>query len=210
MKATSFLMGAVLVVAFVFMVSPSMTGAASDNFIQGLSIQLGDFPTEVWVGKTFTMTVKVVNQSGQVIEGRLRTYAYTYTNVVAYPPPEFSNIVNVNEGGWSPNEMAISLDENENEKTYVLSLTVRPDLQLTPGSSGQIKLRARLRQIDNNVNISPHDTKFIVLLPKSGPEAIAGIKLGISATVAVGIVVSVAMLQQRAATTSRKRPRRKR
>ena len=198
MKATSFLMGAVLVVAFVFMVSPSMTGAASDNFIQGLSIQLGDFPTEVWVGKTFTMTVKVVNQSGQVIEGRLRTYVYTYTNVVAYPPPEFSNIVNVNEGGWFPNEMAISLDENENEN------------QLTPGSRGQIKLRARLRQIDNNVNISPPDTKFIVLLPKSGPEAIAGIKLGISATVAVGIVVSVAMLQQRAATTSRKRPRRKR
>lgn len=187
-----------------------MAYAARDNFIPGLSIQLGSFPIEVRIGETFAMTVRVVNQSGQAIEGRLRTYAYTYTNVAAYSLPEFSNIVNVNEGSWSPNEIIISLDENENEKTYALSLTVRSDLQLVPGSTGQVKLRARLRQIENNVNVAPPDTKFIVLLQKSSPEAIAGIKLGGGMAVAVGIVVSVAMLQRRAAPTPRKRSRRKR
>lgn len=183
---------------------------AIDNYVEGLSIHLEDYPTEVRVGETFSMRVKVVNQSGQAVKALLRTYLYSYTSEIAYPPADFSNIVLLNEGDWYPNEISVNLGENEN-KVFTFSLTVRSDVQLVPGSSGLAKLRTRIRRIENGatVNLAPPDNRYITLLPKAGPEGIVGMKFGVGAVVAAAIVISVATLQQRSTRDARKRARKR-
>ncbi|MDI6884385.1 MAG: hypothetical protein QMD00_04590 [Hadesarchaea archaeon] len=126
------------VLVLTFLPAPAQ---AADNYIEGLSIQLEDHPSKVRVGETFTMTVRVVNQSGQAIEALLRTYLYGYKSEVTYPRPDFGNIVLLNEGGWYPNELSINLGENEN-KTFTFSLRVRSDVQLVSDSGALAKLRS--------------------------------------------------------------------
>lgn len=189
---------------------PSPTRAA-DNYIEGLSIQLEDYPCEIQVGETFTMTVRVVNQSGQEIEGYLRTYLYGHTGVIAYPSADYRNTVLLNEN-WDTNGISINLGENEN-KLFTFSLTVRPDVQLV-GDSALVKLRARISRSENDIytSIAPSNNRYVTLLPKtllpeSSPEGIVVIKFGVGVAVAAAIVYSVVAIQKRNNKGARKRAR---
>ena len=82
-----------------FVLAASLGSAEEEQYIAGLSISLEGAPDHVYTGQTFTMSVRVVNQSGQAVTGRLRTYLYASIEEVQYPPPsEGFTYVPVNEG----------------------------------------------------------------------------------------------------------------
>jgi len=203
-------LAAQLALAIFMLMLLSSPARATENYIEGLSIQLEDYPNEIRVGETFTMTVRAVNQSGQQIDALLRTYLYGYQGEISYPQPDFRKIVLLNEGGWYPNEVPVNLAENEN-KTFALSLTIKSDIQLANGVSAPVKLRTRISRIENGtyVNIAPPDNHYITLLSEAGPEGIVGIKFGVGVAVAVTIVYSVAAIQNRNNMIARRRARMK-
>ncbi len=184
-----------MLAAFALALLPSPVLGES-TYIEGLSIQLEDYPCEVRVGETFTMTVKVVNQSEQQVDALLRTYLYSDTSLIVYPRATFGDIVLVSEGDWYTNEISVNVGPNENE-TYTLRLTVKSEIQLADEEGVWARLRARIRRVENDatINIAPPDNRDITLLPKPGPEGIFGIKLGVGLAVAAAIIYSVVAIQ---------------
>ncbi len=203
----SFLAAQLVLAIFMLMLLPGQVSAA-DNYIEGLSIQIEDYPDEVRVGETFTMTVRVVNESGQQADALLRTYLYGDMSVIAYPPPDFRTPVLLNENGWYPNETPVTLWGNENE-VFTLSLTVKSDIQLVNDSPGLVRVRARIRRIENDtsIDLAPPDNRVVTLRPKAGPEGIVGIKLGVGVAVAAAIVYSFVNIQKHNNRNTRKRTR---
>lgn len=198
-----------LVLAVFMLVLLSGPAHASNSYIEGLSIQLEDYPSKIRVGETFTMTVRVVNQSGQPMEGLLRTYLYGYTSEIAYPSADFYDVILLNEGGGYPNETSVSLGDNE-DKLFTLSLTVKSEIQLVSDSGALAKLRTCISRVENgaNINLAPPDNRYITLLPKAGPEGIIAVKLGVGVAIVAAIVYSVATVQNHTNRSTRKRARR--
>lgn len=142
----------------------SLGSAAEADYISGLSISLEDVPDVFSAGETFSMTVRVRNNSGQTVSGRLRTYLYASINEVSYPPPDVGfEWVPVCEGEWIPNEKYVTIGENETDATYEFTLTVRSDVKFTGGTTAQARLRARFRQTGANVLIAPDSDKNVIL-----------------------------------------------
>lgn len=142
----------------------NLANAAEEEYIGGLSVSMSNPPDSVATGETFTVEVKVVNNSGSTVNARLRTYLYASIEEVSHPPPaEGFTWVPINEGGWVPNEEYVTINAGET-KTYEFTLTVREDVQFVSGSTAQARLRARIRKTGANVVLAPDDTKEDVII----------------------------------------------
>jgi len=173
--------------------------ARAQDYIPGLRISLEDAPATVSTGETFSMLVRVTKPAGTAVSGRLRTYLYASIEQVTYPPPDAGfTYVPVNVGGWVPNEIYVTLGENDTEAIYTFNLTVRSDLRFASGSTAQARLRAHFRQIGANIKIAPDSNKDVILYYSAPPvptyEIPFFVKVMISVVVVISIIAAVVFL----------------
>jgi len=139
--------------------------SAAQEFVPGLQISLVNAPDSAMIGETFSMTVVVTKPQGVSVTGRLRTYLYASVNQVSYPlPAEGFTVIPLAVGEWTPNEIYVSLGENDTSAAYTFSLAIDNKVILT-GSSAQATLRARFRKTDVNVQIAPDSDKDFFVFP---------------------------------------------
>ncbi|KXB04766.1 hypothetical protein AKJ35_00350 [candidate division MSBL1 archaeon SCGC-AAA833F18] len=137
--------------ALLILTTSNLANAAEEDYIGGLSISMLNPPDSVATGETFTVKVRVANNSGSTVSACL-----------CPPPAEGFEWVPINEGGWVPNERYVTINSGET-KTYEFTLTVREDVQFASGSTAQARLRARIRELEANVVVAPDDTKEVVI-----------------------------------------------
>ncbi len=161
--------------------------------IPGLSIKFEDHPYFVKVGENFTMTVRVVNESGDNVHGYIRTQLYGNGTLFTYPKPTTqSGIVNLTYGGASANEIEVNLENGDNI-LYEFSILVDPEVTTLLESGASVYLRARISE--ENRSLAPSDRVSVWLIPRQGPEGLAPIKFTIGIVFSAAIVFSARSFQ---------------
>ena len=151
---------------------------SADRYVGGLSIHFENWPSVVKPSDVISATVRVTNENKNSVDGLLRTYVYGFKEDISYPPPNFWDVVLLNEGGWYANEIQIHVDNGET-KSYTLKLKLKSDVVTVSSSGAKVRLRTRLKIIENetSVNLAPPDTKEILLAPRTLPPEFLSIKV---------------------------------
>jgi len=197
--------------AFLLLLLTTAPVEATNRYIEGLSIHFENWPAVIHPGETFSATVRVTNESENDVEGLLRTYIYGFQQDIKYPPPDFWDVVLLNEDGWLPNEIEIHVDNGES-KSYTLELKLRPEIITVSEGGAFVRLRTRLRITENgvSVNLAPPDTKEILLVPKTTPPELLPIKVFMGISVGTLLVISVKNQTTNVRASRRRQKRKKR
>ena len=184
---------------------------AQTDYVEGLSLRIENYPSVVRPGDEITAVVVVSNLSENRVGGWLRTYVYGFCPDITYPPPEFSDVVLLNEGGWYPNEIWIELDSGE-IKTYEPKLKLKQIIIPSSEHGVWVRLRTRLRSIENgrSVNLAPPDTREVLLLPLSPPTALLPIKIFMGVFVGGLLIISAYQTRNSFKPELRRKQRKKR
>ncbi len=199
---------ALFLLLLVALLSSAVPVGAIDRYVEGVSIRFVDYPAVVHPGEKIQTKVQVINMSENRVEGWLRTYVYGFYPSILYPPPEFYDVVLLNEGGWYPNEVWVEVDGGSSE-TYALELSLKPCI-CTAAPTATVRLRTRFRIIENgtSVNLAPPDTREVVLYPYAVSSELISVKIFMGVLVGGMLVISAKHMQR--ALTNERHPRMRR
>jgi hypothetical protein len=196
---------AYLLVLVALLLTPGLVEPA-ERYIDGLFISIENWPPLARPGETLVTVVCVTNESENTVSGLLRTYVYGFEQSILYPPPDFLDVVLLNEGGWFPNEIPVRVESGESEN-YILRLKLKANVVPASEAGSLVRLRTRLRVIENGltVNIARPDTKGVLLLPRNVPAWLVPTKAFVGILVGCLILISA---KEGLGITAERHPRR--